>query len=199
MLWEFHSPSHGVEGPQQVETLPYDTPLAFGGSVKVLPGAETSEVSKGFQGKDPQRPWRQEQRVRKEDIHCFQLLQPNKVLGAQSRPQPHPRGNSVILPVLQSKRLWGQVALGVSQAVGGTEAGQAHTAPTGCLPRARARKRAVFCSPSHPGKQNPGRAHILLPELVPQFPARPCPGSSAEPRPQRGKRVLLSPISQIRG
>ena len=65
MLWEFHSPSHGVEGPQQVETLPYDTPLAFGGSVKVLPGAETSEVSKGFQGKDPQRPWRQEQKGQK--------------------------------------------------------------------------------------------------------------------------------------
>lgn len=87
--------------PQQAETLPRDTPLAFGGSVKVLPGAETSEVSKDFQGKDPQRPWRQEQRVRKEDSHYFQLLQPNKVLEAQSRPQAHRRGNAVILPILR--------------------------------------------------------------------------------------------------
>ena len=171
MLWGFHSPSPGVGGPQQAETLPCDTPLAFGGSIRVLPRAETSDVSKGFQGRDPQRPWRQEQRVRKEDSHCFQLLQPQKGLEAHNRPSlPAKRkcsdsSNSMV------KEARVQVALGASQAVGGTEASQAHTVPTSFLPRAQSGRRAVFHSPSHPGEQHPGRAQILLPKLVSWFPA----------------------------
>lgn len=171
MPWGFHSPSHGVGGPQQAETLPCNTPLAFGRSIRVLPGAETSDVSKGFQGRDPQRPWRPEQRVRKEDSHCFRLLKPQKVPEAHSRPSLPPKRKCSDSSSSAVKEAWVQVALGASQAVGGTEASQAHTAPTGFLPRAQTGRWAVFHSPSHPGEWHPGRAQILLPKLVSWFPA----------------------------